>query len=103
MADKTIDGEQVRRAGAPLYLLWKYLPLLPLVDSIRDAAERLLAKEGIAANVCLMRPDAYQAARAKHAVAGGDALVLDGVTVRPREGVQGGTMWVGWERAGGGA
>jgi hypothetical protein len=95
----TISGEQIERAGAPLYLMWQWRPGLSLAEEIGFAAARLLEKEGITANVCLLRPDHFTKVRDMIApdLPEGAPFVLDGVTVRPRAGVQRGTMWVGRE------
>jgi hypothetical protein len=85
---QVIDGAQIERAGAPFYLGWQYPPLWPLVDNIRDAAERYAAKFGHAPNTVYLHPSK---------VPEGAHIIMAGCVVLPRDGVRPGIMWVGWE------
>jgi hypothetical protein len=80
------------------FLGWEYNRTMPPAQSIRDAADRHREKYGVEANVCLLRPDHFTKVSDMMGLPDdGAPLVLGGVTVRPRAGVQRGTMWVGRE------
>jgi hypothetical protein len=74
---------------APLYLEWE-CDKRPLAANILEAADRLHARESLAATVALVHPDTLMTA--------GD-IAIDGITVKPSRYVRRGFVMVGVEDA----